>query len=208
MGGRGAHSHSTTSQRMTVEELLNAHAAKSYEAGKNQDFSAGQKHWEDELGGSAIEYQIPQWKLATLSPREQLIWDNSTEDAYIKKETEKAVLVVKPNEDYGEKVSMWVPKSILLTPEKRKELYAKDKDHITRRTKNYNIGKAYNNYLYRQAKEKGVKGIRERMKTDNLKSKLEKAGYTPPTLDEYKKMPTTTNTIDASKIDGLTLPKN
>ena len=89
MGGRGAHSHSTTSQRMTVEELLNAHAAKSYEAGKNQDFGAGQKHWEDELGGSAIEYQIPQWKLATLSPREQLIWDNSTEDAYIKKETEK-----------------------------------------------------------------------------------------------------------------------
>lgn len=56
----------------------------------------------------------------------------------------------------------------------------------------FNIGSAYNSYLYSLAKKSGVKGVRERMRTETLKNKLENNDVSFNSLDDFKNMPAKT----------------
>ena len=103
----------------------------------------------------------------------------------IKVETEKCflmtmIILIEPKEKLGydpiKRVEEWIPKSLILS----KEEHEKDVIEEEEKVKNTMTSLEYNSKLNRFAKEKGIKGIRQRMTTSTLIMKIENAGFEIP----------------------------
>lgn len=89
------------------------------------------------------------------------------------KETEKAVQF-KADSDFGE-LKFWCPKSCLIENETEQEKQRR-KEHAAR----FQSGLKYNETLVKFAKENGIKGIRNGLKTATLIKKITEAGFEIP----------------------------
>lgn len=118
--------------------------------------------WEGET------WAVPEWfSNRELSQQKMLAVRNSgDEDGRVASETDKAVRVVWEVE-YG-RVSLWVPKSVLVSPDQLRDSARKAVD---RRAKN----DRYYQYLRNLAKDNGVK-LGSVRKWDKIKAKLSDAG--------------------------------
>ncbi len=165
MGGRGGSSASAGGawRRQTVMEQAVAMATAEYDA----------KH-----AGKApsLDDSIPEWVLdKKLGQGERYAWSVG-DGARIKRETDKAVLV-ENNTDYG-RVSFWMPKSWMSSPEKVRS------DAI-RNAANLKVGTNYNAYLKGEAASAGVK-LGNARSTDSIVKKLNAKGIKHLTKDEYR----------------------
>lgn len=89
-------------------------------------------------------------------------------------------------------MSSWFPKSVVGTSDNIAELRLRNKNYAVSKSTRFNIGSAYNSYLYSLDKKSGVKGVRERMRTETLKNKLENNDVSFNSLDDFKNMPAKT----------------
>lgn len=123
-----------------------------------------------------LESRIPDWFLdkTFTSFGERYAWGNG-DDPYIKRETEKAVLIEKRT-DYG-KISTWVPKSILKSPE---QLRNEDIERAVHKQ----VSNNYYSYLRGLAKSNNVK-LGRVQKWDKIKAKLKAAGVSYISRQEY-----------------------
>lgn len=143
--------------------------------------------WQDmvaEMGAAAppasdydsLESRIPNWFLnkTFTSFGERYAWDNG-DNPYIKNETEKAVLIEKRT-DYG-KLSTWVPKSILKSPE---QLRNEDIERAVHKQ----VSNNYYSYLQGLAKSNNVK-LGRVQELDQIKAKLKAADVSYISRQEY-----------------------
>lgn len=131
----------------------------------------------DARGGSAggIDDQIADWVLEKkLNQSERYAWKVG-DGAYVKRESEKAVLVAN-NSDYGE-VSFWMPKSWLQSPEKVRE-------SAIREQARFHVNANYSAYLKQVASDAGVK-LGSTRKTAKVQEKLSKKGVSFMTRDDF-----------------------
>ena len=184
MGGRGSRSHGGGG--LTVEQAMKQIAESKYhdhillETGMSPETLSSRS--------GKVDSQIPEWVLSkNFNSNELFAWHDETSDATIERETEKAVLVSKSTE-YG-RLSTWVPKSVMKSPEQQKADEERYKQNHIARRQSYEIGRQYNNYLYRTAKERGVKGVRERMRSETLANKINQAGVSVLTREQFMKQP-------------------
>ena len=125
---------------------------------------------------NAIDYKndkiaIPYWfisKNLTRTQSDAIIGERMT----VEKETEKAVLV-KWNTDYGF-VTLWTPKSIIVTEEEAK---AEAKAEAEKKIQNFKAAEERYNKLINFAKENGL-AVRNKMKKVTVMEMIKKAGLT------------------------------
>ncbi len=170
MGGRGSVSASKKSLP-SVEEQAYKLAADEY----------------DKYGhAGGIGDQIPNWIIdRKFTSIEKQGW-NVGDTPYVKKETEKALLVVKDT-DYGQ-LDIWVPKSVLITPEQHRADFINNEVGL-------HIAANYQRYLMKTAEANDVK-LGKTRKTDKIKQKLTSKGIDYMDKEKFKK------STDYSVIDG------
>lgn len=115
--------------------------------------------------------RIPDWVLdSNLSSAERYAWSVG-DGAYVRRETEKAVLIGNKT-DFGE-VTVWVPKSVIMTSEQVRT-------NVARRNERFQKGIERHAKLVELAESSGVKGVRKNMRGETLVKKLRKAGVEVP----------------------------
>ena len=123
---------------------------------------------------NAIDYKndkiaIPYWfivKNLTRTQADAIVGERMT----VERETEKAVLV-KWNTDYGF-VTLWTPKSIIVTEEQAR---TEAKTEAEKRMQSIKQGEERYNKMIAFAKENGL-AVRNKMKKDTVMSMIKKAG--------------------------------
>lgn len=123
---------------------------------------------------NAIDYKndkiaIPYWfisKNLTRAQADAIVGERMT----VERETEKAVLV-KWNTDYGF-VTLWTPKSIIVTEEQAR---TEAKAEAEKRMQSIKQGEERYNKMIAFAKENGL-AVRNKMKKDTVMSMIKKAG--------------------------------
>lgn len=124
----------------------------------------------------SIGDRIPDWILEkNLTQNERYAWSTG-DGAKVVKETEKAYQFANVT-DYGT-IKVWVPKSVMLSASEVGQALAR-----------FELGKAYNTYLLGQAKSAGIKGVKQKMSTLTLTKKMQDAGLTVISKDEFGKLP-------------------
>lgn len=151
---------------MTIQQKAEAYA-QAQVASKSYDLDDYDKYAFDNLPEFVKE------KLGQAGSGER--YAASVGDPYVKRETEKAVLIGYRT-DYGN-LDVWAPKSVILTPEKAK---ANDLKSYQRQY----VNDSYYNYLRNTAKAAGVK-LGSVKKWDKIKKKLTQSGVSFLDRDAY-----------------------
>lgn len=170
MGGRGAKSASgggkaseSIAQRITREMTAENDAKNA----AGLDYNSG---W--------IGDYVPDWVIEQkLGFQEAHVWNMGGGDDYVKRESEKAILVARPTK-YGE-ITVWVPKSQMQGGLGKYQLQSEI---------NYKIGGLYNEYLRNTAKKNKVK-IGSVRKTQKILDKLNEAGVEFMDKQQFKATP-------------------
>ena len=156
-GNQSLSNGSVAGQQMTLKEFLYQSVSKH-------------SYVEPNSTGTAAD-MIPDWFADRNRVGGEQIYMGS-----IARETEKAVLISGSTVN-GRKIELWVPKSILQTPEQQRESRINE-------AVNKNLNSLYTSYLKRTASDNGVK-VGNLSSWDKIKAKLSKNGVSFMQKEEF-----------------------